>query len=1286
MKLNVQWVYPNITGNHSNFKLYNLFGTAYTAMFTSINFGTKNAVFTPIGDSDTYSYSEITKTGLLTTSFSPAEFLINYCKTFGLYMYKDVAEDKIYILTRNNFFKKQDIKKLEDILDESKEIEINPIYADSNYVSMTTEGIQGASYKDYTDRYGKKYGQKIIDTGYEFNADTKELVNAPFKNAVQTREKSIYFFEKLNGLNPYAYNGFSYSLYKNGSYDNDAITIEIPKKEISQSCNPLYTDKYYDVVSKPQFEDASHKALDTEGVFLFFTGYQDVTDKGYYLTDDNSYMNFLNNRPCWLMTNSEYDTVGNKIATAIEKIPRFSRYLEGNKWMVYSWDYGSPRELYVPEMVNNDEVNLYSIYFKKYYADLYDINTKVVTCYINSNSLDVESLRNIYWFRNGLWRLNKIIDYNPASPETTKCEFIKVQDLDNLTNEEATTVRKIKITLDRYDIGQSGGTIIGTVTTSDNYGWTIEDISYDPSTPAPRGLVTITPQTYGQGGNFTISVPSNIRDDREVTIKVNSPDPEGGDNYASGTTSFEQPGVQYTFSFNPSQFSLGTLSGSSTLNIVNPYYYDWNISNKPAWITIAPNAIVNGQTGTTGNTACTLTVAKNTTEVERTGMVTISETTYGRNYTFPVKQAGYVFSVSPNSLSFNKNGETKSVTITNPYGYRWQIQNKPDWISTNISTATTTGTSLTVTASKNIVFQRTGTLVIKELDFNHTYSIDLTQESGYVFSISPTSFSYLCDYELEETLTITNPNQMAWTISNVPNWITVSPTAGTGTSVTVTADENIGFARSYSGITVNETLCSQQYKFDVEQESGYYFELLPATGLSFTSAGTRQYMEVSCKNYNWQIISKPNWITVSPSTGYGDTQVSVTATQNIGYERTGTIKVKDLDYNQEYTLSVSQASGYYFNVSPTSFTFNSAGTVTSSPTGLTIDNPRGYHWHIADLPVWLSASVESGTSTTVVTLTAAGNGWGARSNTFDVYEDEISSMETTINVSQASGYSFSISPNQLEYPSTGDSQVIVINNPYGYTWSAATNVNWISFNQNTGNSSFNLIVTASDNGRGNERYGTVTIYDKSFNHSYSVDITQYGYSFYVTPTQFSFTSAATSVYLQIQDDNNLGWTITNKPAWVSLSSQAGTGDTTITVTVPSNAGNPARSATMVVTETTYQLTTNVSVAQEGGYQFSVSPTAVTFAAAGDVASLTINNPYNHSWEIQENSGWMTFSPESGTGSSTVLITAAPNPSQSERTHRFMVWDNTSSFGVDVDATQAGSKLTPTWTSFTADLI
>lgn len=1382
----------------------------------NVEFSSKLLALEEKDSSNFYSNKHITQSQLLATSFSPAEFLVSYCKMFGLYIYKDLTEDKVYIKTRNNFFKRDNIIDIDDKIDISQSVEIKPIYSESNFYSMSNNGEKSKNEDEYTEKYSKVFGQKIIETGNEFNADTTELVNSVLKGAVQTKEQSVYFFKKEEN-NPYVYNGFSYSLYKKGLYDEEAYTEEIPKKNIFLSFNPFNMDEYYyDSVGKIQLRDKSNKGVSSEGVLLFFNGFEDVSGYGYYMTDDLPVMSTLNNNPCWLMTNSEYDTMGNEIAIELNSIPKFSRYYEGNKYMVYSMDYGSARQLYIPNFSINDNANIYHNYFENYFNDLYDINTKVIKCYIHTEYLlNEDYLRNIYWFRNGLWRLNKIIDYNPDSENSTLCEFIKIQDLDNLSNYNPTTDRWIKITLDRYDIGQGGGTIIGTVITSDNYGWDIDSITYDKASPLPRGVVTVTPETYGQNGNFTLSVPSNIRDAREVTINVKSD--YNGQN-VSGSTSFTQPGVEYNFSLSPTSLTGSTLENSKTFNITNPYFYDWTIESKPNWVTVSPSSIINGQYGETGNTTATVTAAKNTTEVERRGTITLKETTYNHSYTVSIWQDGYKFSVPSTQLNFAKNGESKTISISNPYGYSWKVQSKPDWISV-VPSSDTRGTSLTISASKNIVFERSGNITIYESDFGHTYTIPIVQESGYVFSIEPKSFYFHCYSGLKDTLTINNPNQMAWTITNIPAWVTISPTAGTGASVSISVDKNIGFERSGLSITVNETLCDQHYTFDVTQESGYIFEisqnklsfdgggcedktitinnpngldweivaldswlsaspsrgnssatitfsaqpnsgkvrtdsfsivektfsqiynieatqtgytfsisptsftyedtvqtqyldvikpvcmawaisnlpswlsasptsgtdsrialttaenqgfersqsvtvtdsysgaeykfnvvqesgyefrLLPTTGISFTSENTSKIMTISCKDYHWQITSKPSWLVASPMTGYGPTNVYLTPTKNIGYARSGVVKVKDTDYNLEYTLNVSQESGYVFNVSPLSYSFNSAGTSQQ----MTITNPNNLNWKIYNLANWMSASPNSGNGSATVTLSASANGREVRTDYFEVEEETIGNTFDCV-ATQASGYSFSVSKINLDYDVRSSSQTFTINNPFGYAWTITNIPSWMTLSATAGSASATITVTVNSNDSSeNERSQTIYINENDYGKRYGILVKQEGYVFYVAPDSLSFASAGTTSqltkYFGVTDESNLGWEIVDDPNWVTVSPRTGIGDTTIAVAARGNSGNPSRSGGFTVKEKTFNRTYRVSLSQQSGYVFNASPIEFSYNSSGGSHTMSINNPYNYSWEIRTLPDWITASTTAGTSSANVTFTASAN--------------------------------------------
>ena len=815
----------------------------YTWSMQSVTLSNSDMALIKASTENFYSNQVITKDALLTTSYSPAEFLVSFCKMFGLYLHKDIVEDKIYITTRNNFYKRDNIINLEDIIDLSKDLEINPVYVDTNYVSLTNKAEESASIIEYKDKYGKEFGQKVVDTGFEFNADTKELNNGVFKTAVQAKEQSQYFYKNKEGKNPYVYNGFNYTLYQDGQYTGNTKTVDVDKKEISTYFDSFNDNfKYYDVMSKAQFEDNEHKGLPTENVFLFFNGYENVNGMGYYLTDDVQEMSYLNNKPCWLMTNSEKDANGKKIAIAINNLPRFSRYFEGNHWMMYSFDYGSPRELFVPDIQNNDEGNIYHIYFKNYFEDLYDVNTKVVTCYIKADDLTEDTLRNIYWFRNGLWRINKIYDYNPLSPNTTKCEFIKIQDLANFDIEEATKNPWVKIKLDKYYIGQTGGTIVGTVRTWDNYGWQIEGIDYNPSTPPARGIVTVTPEYYGQSGNFVITVPANIRDDREVLIDVTAGD-------IGGIVSFRQPGVQYSFGVSPTEFNVeGDYNSEATLNITNPYYYDWSVISIPEWINITPSGVTNGQTGTTGNTACTITVAKNTSE-ERTGTVVIEETTYGKSYSITVKQ---------------KAAATKVLTGLTIDNFEW-ISNFPyeagtyltkDYSTFNVIGHYNDGTTEDLTTVVDI----TGEVTLEENTSARPRVVEaplMAHYMGLYESVTKRGFQNGAASPLEKPLTfnINSGGTINWTASdssvtktieyklNGGNWVSItSNTGASAPTITVNTGDKIKFRGSNTSYSDNassySTFGSSTASFEVE---GNIMSLINSTDFATLTALQNKY-------------------------------------------------------------------------------------------------------------------------------------------------------------------------------------------------------------------------------------------------------------------------------------------------------------------------------------------------------------------------------------------------------------------------------------------------------------
>lgn len=134
-----------------------------------------------------------------------------------------------------------------------------------------------------------------------------------------------------------------------------------------------------------------------------------------------------------------------------------------------------------------------------------------------------------------------------------------------------------------------------------------------------------------------------------------------------------------------------------------------------------------------------------------------------------------------------------------------------------------------------------------------------------------------------------------------------------------------------------------------------------AKELTFTAEGRSASLTVS-SNLEWN-GSAPEWITLSPNTGTGNTSVTVTAEQNAGIERSGTIRFTA--GGLEKTVEVTQ-EGVDFNISQYTFEFESDCT----PIEATISSKYDWEIVIPEKASWLEVSPQSGTSgETKVTFT-----------------------------------------------------------------------------------------------------------------------------------------------------------------------------------------------------------------------------------------------------------------------------------------------------------------------------
>ena len=387
---------------------------------------------------------KITKQLLLKTENTPSDYLLSYAKLFNLHFKKSVGDKRISILTRGNYFM-DEVEDWSKRIDWSQDVKIDPIVFDKKFYAMKLKGQNDNYYlKKYKNDYSIDYGQKRINTAYNFNAETQELFNDNvYENGICVLDNSVYYRSFYNAddkpVPAFAVEGLKYNLFwrENGEYNSAGVEMN-DLADVSKTVK-WYGNSGYDAIAKPSFfkMDNNKKTLsDINNTLLFFVGNKtpkDINDNAikYWLSDDLEEMGTLNDgKPCFLYTESEFDFWGERIAYNLTSIPQFLRYNIENNTVLNSWDFAVPKESYIPNLNYDESTTIYNRFWSDFYEDQLNINTKKITCNVNLQGLVVndELLRKFYWFGNSLWILNKIQDYDINSSKTTKCEFIKVQE------------------------------------------------------------------------------------------------------------------------------------------------------------------------------------------------------------------------------------------------------------------------------------------------------------------------------------------------------------------------------------------------------------------------------------------------------------------------------------------------------------------------------------------------------------------------------------------------------------------------------------------------------------------------------------------------------------------------------------------------------------------------------------------------------------------------------------------------------------------------------------------
>lgn len=958
-----------------------------------------------IGSSMGRTGTEVSQNLLLDTENSPCDYLLSYCKMFGLYFSKDLYENRIYIQTRKTFYDRDRVTDLTPLVDEGNTINITPLSFDTKWVEFSQEKDESQFSTNYATAKGVDYGCKTLNTGYEFNSEKRQLLESNvLKSGIEGLEQSKYYTQyDTDGIQRPWWNwGLKYSLYSGSS--TTEVSVSTSSAGEIYGINPGQGMMYYDTVSKLQFHDADNKGTDGNNCLVFFRGMEDVTGNRpnptyYWLTDDTVYQTMLNEgTPCWLFTSRDY-AGSTRIAYRVEKIPSFGRYMlpVGGTKVSRSLDFGTAQELFIPNWSITDESNIYHFYWEDYLNDLYDVNTRLLTCYVRiEGNPNPDWLRGFFWFRNGIWRVNTITDYNPSSYGLTKVEFVKVQDIDAYTSETVSGLTYIAITSDRYLVSSNGGNAALNITVSQSGNWRV--ISNSPglvlsSTSGTGNAVLTATFPENSGGTYLSYTITAINDEGQTSqitisqeygsaVSVDADPPyiilpsSGGDRtigfvwYNQGSASLTghtetgDLGLEVSMADYSASVAVGENTGDTVLSGLITFsgsgydcetgidqlpesvsfpaaggtltlsleYSTVNFLSLPFWMTAS-------QSGKT----VTFTALPNYYETARYDSFTLSNGLQTAEMT-AIQEAGEAPStgdsgVTPTELYFQPSGGTQYINVNLTNG--WTSTRTGNWYSMNITNGNSSAI-IGVTAEYNSGDGRTGSIIIRDALTGEEYTVSLSQAGAGTqrsFTISPNHIDAPASGG-SYPVTIVYAGRNGDVVSMAGEGLGYTPITWNGDtgSTTVTVPANTGTSVIDYTLTFGTSIGS--YNLTIGQYVGSESGSVETTGMTVGSGGASLDNSLTV-NVPWTAVSDSYWLSCAPSSGEDGTHpIQVIASENTTFSaRTGHIRITSVETQAVLaTVTVTQdAKMEILSVEPSTVTFPASGgtvtvTITSNST------------------------------------------------------------------------------------------------------------------------------------------------------------------------------------------------------------------------------------------------------------------------------------------------------------------------------------------------------------------
>ncbi|MBF0338966.1 MAG: SBBP repeat-containing protein, partial [Nitrospirae bacterium] len=516
-----------------------------------------------------------------------------------------------------------------------------------------------------------------------------------------------------------------------------------------------------------------------------------------------------------------------------------------------------------------------------------------------------------------------------------------------------------------------------------------------------------------------------------------------------------------------------------------------------------------------------------------------------------------------------------------------------------------------------------------------TSDVFVAKISPCTYTFTPTNKTFTSTGSNDSVGIAPNNSSCSWSASSNASWVTItSGSSGSGNgTVAYTVAANTDTTSRTGTITIEgQTFTVTQTGLDCSAKT------ITPMSKTFASTGGSDTVSVTANTgCAWTAVSNVSWITVtSGSSGSGNGTVGYTVAANTDTtSRTGTMTIA----GQTFTVTQTGLDCNTKTITPTSKTFTSTGgSDTVSVTANT-----GCAWTAASNVSWItvtSGSSGSGNGTVGYTV-AANTDTTSRTGTMAIAGQTFTVTQSGIDCS-----SKTIAPMSKTFASTGGNDSVTVTANTGCTWTAVSNVSWITVTSGSSGSGNGTVgYTVAANTSTSSRIGTITIAGQTFT------VTQDGVvpcTYTLTPTSKQFLSPGGNGSVNITTTNDCKWAAASNATWITItSSGSGSGNATINYTVAANTG-PTRNGTLTIAGQTF--TVNQS-GQDCATGMLINPTNRNFTSSGGSDNVSVTTPSSScQWTATSNAAWIDItSGDAGTGNGQVSYTVSANTAATQRT-------------------------------------